>query len=529
MFIHQTLDRARRQYAAVEAIVDGDRRFTYGQLGERVDRLAGALAAAGLAPGARAGVLMHNRHEYTETYFGVEKAGAVLAPLNQRLAPPEIAYILNDAEATHLVLDAAHLPQYEACAAALTTVRSVLVVGAEDALPAIRHPALAYERVLAEATPMQEPARRWQADDMVQLYYTSGTTGRAKGVMLSQGNVIANARHAIMTMHYDDRDIWIHATPMFHLADAWASWTITWVGGRHVYLRDFTPTGYLAALQQHRVTVSLLVPTMINAIVNDPRVSDFDVSSLRLIAFGASPMPVDRLKAAMAAFPNVVFMQLYGMTETAPFVTSLRYDAEIVNGPESIARRLASCGRAIPGVDTQVVREDGAEVAPGEVGEIVMRGPNVMQGYWRQPEVSAETLRAGWMHSGDMATVDDEGYIFIVDRKKDMIITGGENVFSTEVESALYQHPAVLEAAVIGIPDPHWGERVHAVVVLKEGRQVEPQSLSDFCRQFIAGYKIPRSLEFTDALPKTGSGKIQKSAIRDRYWQEYEAATGRRV
>jgi long-chain acyl-CoA synthetase len=529
MFVHQTLDRARRLFPKVEAIVDGDHRFTYAELGERVDRLAGALAGAGLEPGARAGVLMQNRHEYTEVYFAAEKAGAVLAPLNQRLAPPEIAFILNDAEATHLILDAAHLPLYEACAAGLTTIRSLVIVDAEDALPLTRHPALAYERALAEAAPMREPVRQWKPDDMVQLYYTSGTTGRPKGVMLTQANVIANAQHGIMILHFDDRDVWIHATPMFHLADAWASWTITWVGGRHVYLRDFTPTGYLSALQEHRVTVSLLVPTMINAIVNDPHVRDFDVSSLRLLTFGASPMPVDRLKAAMAVFPDVVFMQLYGMTETAPFATALRYDAETVNGPEHVARRLASCGRAIPGVDARVVRDDGTEVAPGEVGEIVMRGPNVMAGYWRQPEVSAETLRGGWMHSGDMATVDDEGYIFIVDRKKDMIITGGENVYSTEVENALYQHPAVLEAAVIGVPDPYWGERVHAVVVLKQGHTLEPQALADFCRRFIAGYKIPRSVEFVDALPKTGSGKIQKSEIRDRYWREYEAATGRRV
>jgi long-chain acyl-CoA synthetase len=217
------------------------------------------------------------------------------------------------------------------------------------------------------------------------------------------------------------------------------------------------------------------------------------------------------------------------MTETAPFATALRYDAAVVNGPPEVSRRLASCGRAIPGVETRVALEDGRDAMPGEAGEIVMRGPNIMLGYWRRPEATAEALRDGWMHSGDVATVDDEGYIFIVDRMKDMIITGGENVYSTEVENALYAHPAVLEAAVIGIPDPHWGERVHAVVVLKEGESVEPSALSDFCRQHIAGYKIPRSVELVEALPKTGSGKIQKSVIRERYWQAHEATTGRRV
>ena len=529
MFIHKTLDRARRLYPKKEAVVDGDLRFTYAELGERVDRLAGALAASGLQPGARAAIVMQNRHEYMEAYFAVEKAGAVLVPLNQRLAPAEIGFILQDAEATHLILDAAHLPLYDAVKSGAPLLRTVAVVGADRSVLGPQSSVLDYEAAIAAAEPMREPARVWQEDDMVQLYYTSGTTGRAKGVMLTQGNVIANARHGIMLLHFDERDVWVHGTPMFHLADAWSCWTITWVGGRHVFLREFTPTGYLGLVQEERVTVSLLVPTMINAVINDPRVREFDVSSLRLLTFGASPMPVDRLRAAMQIFAHVTFMQLYGMTETAPFATGLLYDDATVNGPEQMTRRLASCGREIPGVEARVVREDGSEVAPGEVGEIVMRGPNVMKGYWRQPEVSAETLRGGWMHSGDMATVDEEGYIFIVDRKKDMIITGGENVYSTEVENALYQHPAVLEAAVIGIPDPHWGERVHAVVVLKEGERVEPQALSDFCRAQIAGYKIPRSVEFVDTLPKTGSGKIQKSEIRTRYWREYEAATGRRV
>jgi len=526
MFINQTLAHARRLHPRSEAVVDGDLRLTYAELGERVDRLAGALAAMGLAPGDRAAVFMRNRHEYLETYFAVEQAGAVLVPLNQRLAPAELAYILNDAGATHLLLDAEHMGLYEAIKAEVPGLRGVLVAGAGDAAG---QGITDYETALAAAEPMRRPARDWQVDDLVQLYYTSGTTGRAKGVMLSQGNVIANARHFIMLLHFTEQDSWIHATPMFHLADAWSCWTFAWVGARHVFLRDFSTVGYLELVQREHVTTSLLVPTMINAIVNEPRVREFDLSSLRLLLFGASPMPVDRLKAAMVIFPSVPFMQLYGMTETAPLATGIFYDEATVNGPEQIVRRLGSCGREVPGVEVRVVREDGAEVVAGEIGEIAMRGPNVMLGYWRQPEVTAETLRGGWMHSGDMATVDDEGYIYIVDRKKDMIITGGENVYSTEVESALYEHQAVLEAAVIGVPDAHWGERVHAVVVLKPGRQAAAEELTDFCRTLIAGYKIPRSIEFAGSLPKTGSGKIQKSEIRARHWQEHEAKTGRRV
>jgi acyl-CoA synthetase (AMP-forming)/AMP-acid ligase II len=267
---------------------------------------------------------------------------------------------------------------------------------------------------------------------------------------------------------------------------------------------------------------------MINFIVNFPGVETYDISSLRIIPFGASPMPVDRLKEAIRVF-GCGFSQLYGMTETSPFSTQLTPEETITEGDPRLVRRLGSCGREIPGVRVRVVRDDGQEVAPGEIGEIVMRGPNVMLGYWKQPEASAETLRGGWIHSGDLATVDEDGYIYIVDRAKDMIITGGENVYSTEVEGALYKHPAVLEAAVIGIPDERWGERVHAVVVLKPDQQVDPTELSEFCRRHIAAFKIPRSVEFTDALPKTGSGKIQKSAIREKYWKEYEAREGRRV
>jgi acyl-CoA synthetase (AMP-forming)/AMP-acid ligase II len=528
MFIHETLDRARRLYPRKEAVVDGDQRFTYAELGERVDRLAGALAATGMRPGDRAGIVMTNRHEYMESFFAAEKVGAVLVPLNQRLAPAEVTFIMQDAGATHLILDAAHLRFLDACRADVPSFTTAILVDA-DAAPGTQHAALPYEDAIARAEPMRAPAGAWQPDDLVQLYYTSGTTGRPKGVMLTQQNVMSNAVHGIMIMHFDEGDTWIHATPMFHLADAWSCWTITWVGARHVFLRDFSPAAYLGLIEHERVTASILVPTMINAVINDPRVREFDVSSLRVLAFGASPMPVDRLRIAMETFPCVTFMQLYGMTETAPFATRITYDPESVNGPPEKQRRLASCGREIAGVQVRVVDSDEREVAPGAIGEIVMRGPNVMQGYWQQPAASAEALRGGWMHSGDMATVDEDGYVYIVDRMKDMIISGGENIYSTEVENAVYQHPAVLEAAVIGTPDPHWGERVHAVVVLKEGQALEAQDLTDFCRQYIAGYKVPRSMEVVDALPKTGSGKIQKSAIRERYWQEYEAATGRRV
>jgi acyl-CoA synthetase (AMP-forming)/AMP-acid ligase II len=518
MFIHHTLERAVRLFGDHEAVVCGETRLTYRQVGERVARLAGALVAQGVAAGDRVGILMPNCHRYMETYLAAERAGAVLVPLNHRLAPAELSAILTDAEATWLVTDTALLAPAEAGAAKVPSLRGMVVAGAAAAG---RADVLDYEAALAAAMPLERVARPWQEQDLVQLYYTSGTTGRPKGVMLSQRNVMSNAYHALLIHGLGSEDVWLHAAPMFHLADAWTAWTVTWVGARHIFLPQFDPTGFLELVQRERVTKTLLVPTMINMIVNHPDLSAYDTRTLRLITFGASPMPADRLRAALAALP-CRFSQLYGMTETSPFATQLHPEDMVLEGEERLVRRLLSCGREIPGVRVRVVRDGGDEVAPGEVGEIIMAGPNVMLGYWRQPEATAAVLRDGWMHSGDLATVDDEGYIFIVDRKKDMIITGGENVYSTEVEDALYKHPAVLEAAVIGVPDERWGERVHAVVVLRPGMSATVEELQAFCRQHIAGYKVPRSVDFAESLPKTGSGKIQKAELRERYWQGYE-------
>jgi len=516
MFIHQTLQRAVRLFGNKEAIVSGDVRLTYTALEDRIGRLAGALADAGVRPGDHIAVMMLNCHRYLETYFAAERAGAVLAPLNHRLAPAEVSYILNDGGITLLLIDAAFLPVYTACAADLTTLRKVIVAGGE------RDPRFTdYEQALMAATPMTEVARAWQEDDLVHLYYTSGTTGRAKGVMLSQKNVISNAKHMIINLRLVPDDVFLHAAPMFHLADAWACWTVAWLGGKHVFLREFSAAGFLNLVQRERVSLTLIVPTMINLVINHPDIGSFDIGSLRLVAFGASPMPVDRLVQAMQVL-GCGFTHMYGMTETAPLATALAPEEMVPDGTEAYARRLLSCGREVVGVQVRVVRDDGTDVAPGEVGEIVMRGPNVMLGYWNQPDTTAVALRHGWMHSGDLATWDADGYITIVDRAKDMIITGGENVYSTEVEDALYAHPAVLEAAVIAVPDERWGERVHAIVVLREGQSADADALTAHCRSRIAGYKVPRSYDFLPSLPKTGSGKIQKALLRDPYWQGRE-------
>jgi long-chain acyl-CoA synthetase len=305
--------------------------------------------------------------------------------------------------------------------------------------------------------------------------------------------------------------------PMFHLADAGAIWSITLGGGTHVCLADFDPARCIELLERERITATVLVPTMINFLLNSPQAASADFSAWRLLIYGASPMPVTLIRRAASTF-GVQLMQAYGMTELSPVVTWLSANDHQLEGPDEVVQRLRSAGRAVPGVEVRMVDDQDRDVPLGQVGEVIVRGPNVMQGYWNQPEVTAQVLRGGWMHTGDMATQDEGGYLYIVDRMKDMIISGGENVYSAEVEDALFQHPALLEAAVIGVPDPTWGEAVKAIVVLKDGQQVSADELRAFCRQRIAAYKVPRSFDFADTLPKTATGKVSKKDLRAPYW-----------
>jgi len=378
--------------------------------------------------------------------------------------------------------------------------------------------ALGYDALLAGADPAAVQPRAWQEDDLAHLCYTGGTTGLPKGVMLSQRNVVSNILHAIQFSEYNERDVWLHAAPMFHLADSWACFAMSLLGAQHVFMEAFEPRHALELIQTHGVTASLWVPTMINAALALPDLERYDVSSMRRLVYGASPMPPERLRAAIGLFGNIL-QQAYGQSESSPFLTCTHLRTTNAHGDQRDIQRLASCGQEIVGVQVRVVDLDDKPVAPGEVGEIVARGPNVMLGYWKRPEETANALRDGWLHTGDLATVDEQQYVYIVDRAKDMIITGGENVYSTEVEAALYQHPAVLEAAVIGVPDDRWGEAVAAVVVLREGQQATGEDIIAHCRDLIATYKCPKRVEFLGALPKSGAGKILKSELRKPFWE----------
>src|SRR5712692_882778 len=513
MNIAEGLAHAKKVFGTRQAVVCGKTRYTWNDFDQRTDALARGLAALGVERGDRVAVLMLNCHRYLELYYACARMGAVIVPLNIRLARPEIVFILNDSESEVLIVDKTFAP-HATGRDTFPSVTNVLYNGDETPQGMIN-----YEDVVSKGTQMQESVdQAMEDDDLYGLFYTGGTTGRAKGVMLSHKNIASNAINVIIAANYTDRDVYLHTAPMFHLADTGSTFALTMLGARHVFNSMFNPVQVLETIPAEKITVILLVPTMINAVLNHPDVDKYNLSSIRRITYGASPMPVELLKKGLQKWGQI-FGQGYGMTETAPLLTGLDTYDHIVDGTPEQVRRLTSCGKEALGVEVRVVNTDGEDVQPGEIGEIIARGPNVMMGYWHMPEATAAAIVDGWMHTGDLATVDEQNYIYIKDRAKDMIISGGENIYSVEVENALYTHPAVLEVAVIGIPHETWGEVVHAVVVCKPGMSASAEELIAHARVQIAGYKVPRSIEFyPEALPKSGAGKILKRDLREKYW-----------
>jgi acyl-CoA synthetase (AMP-forming)/AMP-acid ligase II len=371
-----------------------------------------------------------------------------------------------------------------------------------------------YESLIEGHEPVEDT--RTGGDALFGIFYTGGTTGHPKGVMLSHDNMLASAMGALSTGSFlSAGSRLLHAAPMFHLADIMACAAACVGGGTHVIIPSFTPAGVIDAISRHRVTDALLVPTMIQMLVDDADMADADISSMSGIIYGASSMPEALLNRAVAAFPDAGFTQAYGMTELSPVATLL-----LPEDHHDPVRR-TSAGKAAPHAEVRIVDLDGVEVPRGEVGEVVVRGDHVMVGYWNRPEDTANAVRDGWMHTGDGGRMDEHGYVFIVDRLKDMIISGGENVYSAEVENALAKHPAVASCAVIGVPDKHWGERVHAVVVLAPGAEYPTeQEIQEHCRTLLAGYKTPRTVTFVGELPLSGAGKILKRELRSTTWAD---------
>lgn len=508
MYITQSLRRATQICANKDATVFGNRRNTWAQFEQRVARLGSGLQALGVKTEDRVAILSLNSDRYIEYFYAVAWIGAASNPVNIRLAPPEIAFTLDDSASAVLLVDDTFAQMLPTLRPLMKTVKHIIFTG-DGELP---EGCIAYEDLIDQHEPV--PDANIGDGALAGLFYTGGTTGKSKGVMLTHDNVIYNALNVIPALAYDDTAIYLHSAPMFHLADMANTFAVTLAGGTHVVIPRFDVDDLLVTVAKERVTHTVLVPTMINMLVSSGKVADHDVSSLRRMLYGASPMPEALLLRTMAALPGVGFTQGYGQTEAAPVISFLEAKFHVAG-----SSKLTSAGRPAYGVEVTVMDEEDVEVERGTVGEICARGPNVMRGYWGLKEQTKQALRNGWLHTGDLGYMDDEGFVFLVDRAKDMIISGGENIFSVEVEGAIYEHPAVQECAVIGILSEQWGEAVMAIVVPKPDADVSSEDIIAHCRSLIASYKLPRSVEICqEPLPVSGAGKILKNELRKPYW-----------
>ncbi|HEV3363599.1 MAG TPA: long-chain fatty acid--CoA ligase [Acidimicrobiia bacterium] len=493
------LRRAVSVGAARPAVL-GDGPLTYEELWTRCRRLSGALAGLGLQRGDRVAVAAANSRAYLELYQTVPGAGYVLVPLNVRHTQAELAYALADSATSVIFTDLDPEPF-------AGLVKQVISLPDQ------------YEELLAGAAEQEPPDDGVDENDLAGLFYTGGTTGAAKGVMLTHRNLLANAFHFMACWPFTPDTRWLVAAPMFHAAGTIGVLSIVWNAGSHVFLERFDPGAALDLIEAHGVTATLGVPTMLAALADEQRRRPRDVSSLTHLSYGGAPSATETLRQAQAAFPAATLLHIYGATETSPIVTLLPDQGRMLDSP-----RARSCGQPAVGVEVRIADADGNPAPTGEVGEVCARGPNIMAGYWNKPEETARALRGGWYRTGDLAYMDEEAYVFHVDRSKDMIVTGGENVYSSEVENALYQHPAVAEAAVFGVPHPRWGEAVHAALVLRS--DVDEEELRRHCRALIADYKVPKTFEFLRELPKSGAGKVLKRELRRPHWADKEGFVG---
>ena len=489
------LERGCRTAPDSVSVVCGEERIAYAETWSRCRRLAGHLRALGLAKGDRVVVVGANCHRYVEAYQAVPSAGFVIVPLNTRSSEDDLRFASEDSGARVLITDMPPRPFEELFE------------------HVVRMPG-AYEVALARADEAELGAAAGVDEtDLAGIFYTSGTTGKAKGVMLTHRNLVANAWTALAWARLGSEDRWLLMAPMFHAAGTCAVLASSWVAATQVVLPTFDPERALDLIEAEQVTSTLAVPTMLIGMIEAQLGQPRDVSSLRLLSHGAAPIGTEVVRRAHKVFPDAELVHLYGTTETAPIASALPHEEDLLFGV-----RARSCGQPAVGVQLKVIGEDGATLRPGEVGEVAIRGANVMAGYWQRSEETASALRDGWYRTGDLGYLDDHAYLFLVDRLKDMIVTGGENVYSVEVEEVLYLHDMVLEACVFGVPDPRWGEAVHAVVVARG--PVTAEELTEHCRAHLASFKIPKQVIMQDeSLPRSASGKILKRELREPYWQ----------
>lgn len=492
-----SLGRARRYYPDARALASHEKSFSFRELHDHVANIAGALTEHGFRPGDRLGVLLPNETDYLELIYACAWLGVIIVPLNTRLSPTEIDHILSDASPRGLI-------RHSTLAAPTVQPPQELVLDKQPLNIANNNSA---------PEPIHDP------DAVFALIYTSGTTGLPKGVALTHANILADVDHANYWLPYKERGVYLHAAPLFHIADFPFTFASPAFGTCQVTIPKFSPQAFCETIERERVTNTVVVPTMINLLLQYEELKSFDLTSLETLGYGGSPIAPELIHRTRELLPKVKLVQVYGLTETG-FLSGLQ-------DREHTEERLTSCGRPCPGIEVRVVDDSGKEVEVGKPGELVARGANVMQGYWNNPKESSLAFSDGFFRTGDIGYQDVDGYFYILDRKKDMIVSGGENVYSGEVEAVISQHPAVREVAIFGIPDPKWGELVMACVVLKPGNTLTADQLIAYSRKLLASYKIPRVIEFSETeLPKSGSGKILKKDLRKRFWVHHERAVG---
>ena len=509
---------AEQQYPCRTAVVCNQENFTYGQFADRARRLAGALHQAGVQRGDRVAFLSSNCHRLLEAYYGVLEAGAVLLPLNIRLASSELGYILNDSGATILSVEKQFLGLVESFRKDIPEVRTFCQLEGAPETPWLSP--RNYEDLLQAATTHRADITSIDENSLAELFYTSGTSANPKGVMLTHRNIYLHAQNVCLGFNIENGAVELHTIPLFH-ANGWGvAHFLTLLGGKHVMMQRFETKEVFRLIEKEGVHSFSLVPIMATALVNCPERLNYNLSSLRRIVIGGAASSPTLIREVEEKLGCECFSG-YGLTETSPSLSIS--PMKLGMGWDSEQRYVgqAMTGYAFPGVEIRVVDANDNDVPRDgqSIGEIVARSDGVMEGYWRQPDASAEALRGGWFHTGDMATLNEEGYLLIVDRKKDIIVSGGENISSLELEKAILAHPAVLEAGVIPVPDEKWGEVPKALVVLKPNATATEAELIEFCRAHLSHYKCPRSFEFVASLPKTGTGKILKKDLRKKYWQ----------
>ncbi len=498
------------------AIVFEGKRFTFSQLNARANRFANALMGLGVVKGDRVAILQVNCNQYLEAYYGAAKMGAIFVPLNFRAKREELIHMLNHSESSVLLVGGRYVDLVNSMRSELPLIKHYISIDGKQA------GMLEYEELIAAASD-EEVFSEISDDDITILMYTAGTTGLPKGVPLTHNSFSVYVMENVTPADLEIEETNLLTMPLYHVAGIQALLAATYGGRTLALMRQFEVNEWLQTVQQEKANRAMLVPTMLKRVIDHPDLNKYDLSSMKVITYGAAPMPFQVIKKAIGLFPGVNFINAFGQTETASTITTLGPEDHVIEGTEAekekkLKRLTSSIGRPMSDIEMKIVDEKGNDLPPGEVGEIVARGPRVMSGYWKDPAKTAKAIdKNGWLHTGDMGYMDEEGYFYLAGRGDDLIIRGGENISPEEVENVLYAHPAIEEAAVIGVPSEEWGQEPRAIVVLKEGKTATAEEVIEFCRQRLASFKRPRSVFFIDELPRTSTGKVLKRVLREQY------------